>query len=251
MNQISPAPLSTADPVKEFLKLFDVTARYKHRLELFRDFVTLSAIAIHNGVRFNPSLEEEYLRIIKGYTREDVENITRLMAYLVQALEPEPGDVLGRLYMSLEFGSSHQGQFFTPDSVSRLMAGIQLGDMEKTLETQDYITLSEPACGAGGMILAVINHMISKGINPAHRVFVEAIDIDRTAALMCYIQLSLWNVPAEIIVGDCLRMEYREHWFTPAYVLNGWEARLNKAQSRHKDGESDGSTGRGAPPRPK
>jgi hypothetical protein len=226
MNQISRTSISSADPVKEFVKLFGITARYKHRYELFRDFITVSAIALHNGISFDQSREDEYLRIIKGYSREDVVNITRMMALLVQALDVEPADVLGQLYMSLEFGSSHHGQFFTPDGISRLMAGIQVADIDELLRTRDFIKLSEPACGAGGMILAVINTLVGKGIDPAKRIFVEAIDIDRTAALMCYIQLSLWNVPAEVIVGDCLRLDYREHWFTPAYHLNGWAARL-------------------------
>lgn len=216
----------TKGSTKPFLSMFDETARYKHRLEVFQDFVTVSAIAIQNAVAFSRKREDEYLRIIKQYKPEDVTRLTKLMAFLVEALDPEPRDVLGSIYMDLELGNVRQGQFFTPDSVSQLMAGIQLEDIEALLDDKPFITISEPACGAGGMILSVVAHLIAKGVNPAERIFVEAIDIDRTVALMAYIQFSLWHIPAEIIVGDCLRLDYRERWFTPAYHMNGWGRRL-------------------------
>jgi hypothetical protein len=45
---------------------------------------------------------------------------------------------------------------------------------------------------------------------------------------MCYTQLSLWNVPAEIIVGNTLSWEIREVWYTPAHHLGGWKHRLKR-----------------------
>lgn len=58
---------------------------------------------------------------------------------------------------------------------------------------------------------------------------VVAIDVDRRAALMCYLQLSLLGIPAEIIVGNALTLEIRERWFTPAHILGGWTWRLQRA----------------------
>ena len=43
---------------------------------------------------------------------------------------------------------------------------------------------------------------------------------------MAYIQFSLWNVPAEVIVGNSLSMELRERWLTPAHYLYDWDTRL-------------------------
>jgi hypothetical protein len=57
---------------------------------------------------------------------------------------------------------------------------------------------------------------------------VQCIDVDRNAALMCYTQLSLWNVPAEIIVGNTLSWEIREVWYTPAHHLGLWKYRLRR-----------------------
>ena len=52
--------------------------------------------------------------------------------------------------------------------------------------------------------------------------------MERLAALMCYIQLSLWNVPAEVIVGNTLSWEIREVWYTPAHHLGMWKHRLSR-----------------------
>ena len=69
------------------------------------------------------------------------------------------------------------------------------------------------------MVLSFVKEMISQKLNPANHLWVQCIDIDRTVALMCYVQLSLWNVPAQIIVGNTLSMELREQFFTLAHYL--------------------------------
>lgn len=46
---------------------------------------------------------------------------------LVELLNLELIDILGRLYMELEISSKDNGQFFTPDSVSLIMAKIVYG----------------------------------------------------------------------------------------------------------------------------
>jgi hypothetical protein len=219
--------LRTVDGQKRaFMSLFSGTARYHHRAEVFRDFVTLSAIALSNAVSKCPDKEDEYMRIINRYTGEDPKRMAQLLSIVVDGLEVGPEDFLGPLFMDLELGSSHWGQFYTPEPVAKLMAQLGMTDLDAELERKPFIRLSEPACGAGGMILPVVELLLRKGHNPAHRLWVQAIDVDRTASLMCYIQLSLWNVPAEVIVGNTLTLEVREVWHTPAYHLFGWKARL-------------------------
>jgi hypothetical protein len=50
--------------------------------------------------------------------------------------------------------------------------------------------------------------------------------VDRIAALMCYIQLPLWNIPAQVYVGNTLTLEFRERFFTPAHYLYGQREKL-------------------------
>lgn len=231
MGQIDRAKRRSAGPEKEFLRLFSETAPYRHRLELFHDIIDVFAIALHNPLYPDPDLENEYQRTISRYDEKDRLRIAELTACIVEALEVGPRDVLGSLFMNLELGNKHVGQFFTPFEVSRLMAAIQMGDITEKLKTQPFVSVSEPACGAGGMIMAVVDHLLTEGHDPAKVLFVQATDIDKTAARMCYIQLSLWNVPAEIVVGDVLRMEVRRVMYTPAYKLFGWAARLRESNT--------------------
>lgn len=78
------------------------------------------------------------------------------------------------------------------------------------------------------MVLAFVKQMQQSGHNPAQHLWVQAIDVDRLAALMCYVQLSLWHVPAEIIVGNTLSLEIREVWHTPAHILGNWTYKIRK-----------------------
>lgn len=224
----------------EFLKLFQNTARHRHRYDVFRDFVTLSAITLHNAM-FNPygvdawptiaqEREREYLKIIGSYDKQDREAFPLLFAHLVGMLDPEPRDILGPLYMELEVASKDQGQFFTPPELSELMARLSYGPELANLQ-KPFVTVAEPACGAGGMIMAFVKVMIENKLDPSRRMWTQCVDVDRLAALMCYVQLSLWNVPGEVIVGNSLSREMREVWFTPAHTFGLWNIRLKRQAS--------------------
>lgn len=208
-----------------FISSFNSIAKHRHRYEVFKDFVTMSAIAIHNAICKNEDLEKEYLDIVGKYKKEEVNGFCELLANFIELIDVEPADVLGSLYMELDLGNLNNGQFFTPHDISLLMAKLTYGDVLDDME-KPFVTLSEPACGAGGMVLAFVNEMLKKGLDPAQKLFCQCIDIDRLASLMCYLQLSLWNIPAEVVVGNTISMEFREVYYTPAYYLGDWKTRL-------------------------
>ena len=212
----SPHPIS-ADPVAGFQKLFMTVARYRHRHEVFRDFVAAFAISLHNGAGApSPALEREYHEIMTRYERADCERFSTLAAFVITALQPEPRDILGPIFMGLDLGNNWRGQFFTPHGISKMMAAIAQGNITETIKGGGLVSISEPACGAGGMILAAAGRVIEAGFDPAKTMRVHAVDTDRTAALMCYIQCALWNIPTTVVVGDSLTLEVRETWLTPA-----------------------------------
>jgi len=227
----------TATRKKEFINGFDRLARKYDRHKVFADIITASAISIQNSMRHwmpeqrYQSLENEYLSIVQRYTREETELICRLFALTVQMMEENgmPEDVLGPLYMELELGNGNVGQFFTPPEIAEMMAQISYGDALESME-KPFIKLEEPACGAGCMILAFAKVMQSKGHSINERLWVQAIDVHRTTALMCYVQMSLWHLPGRVIVGNSLSMEVREVFYTPAHFLGNWERKLSGAQ---------------------
>ncbi len=216
-----------------FLKQFNALAQHRRRYEVFRDFVTLSAISLNNvmepDAERKEALEAEYMGIIRTYSHDEALGFAELLGLVVNMLEPTPQDVLGGLYMELDLGNDRAGQFFTPNSISQFMA--RLNGVEPPAG-QNFVRVCEPACGAGGMVLAIAQVLIESGKNPATAMWAYCQDIDRAGALMCFIQLSLWNIPAAVIVGDTLANEVRECFYTPAHHLGAWEYRLARADRR-------------------
>ncbi len=129
------------------------TARYHHRYEVFRDFVQMAARAVHNQVVFSQPLEDEYLSLVKQYERDDVNRMGKLLGILRCGLglqQPIYDDVLGRIFMNLELGDAHRGQFFTPFHISRMMAMLSVNDLESRLKQAPFLTVGEPAWGFEG-----------------------------------------------------------------------------------------------------
>jgi hypothetical protein len=60
------------------------------------------------------------------------------------------------------------------------------------------------------------------GFNPCSQMVATAIDIDAKCAHMCYLQMSLYGIPAVIIHGNTLTCQEYSRWYTPVYLLNGW-----------------------------
>lgn len=206
----------------------------RHRLhKVFSDFCELAALAVSNSVDLvhREAREARYMQIVGEYERDEVQRFPQLLAVLVDWLECGLDDCLGKLFMSLELGDSFKGQFFTPFELSRLMAGLTFGGAREAIERQGFVTVSEPACGAGGMLLAAADALQAQGINYQQAMHATAVDVDATAVHMAYVQLSLAHVPAIIVHGNSLSLAEWGHWFTPAHILGGWDHRL-RAQRR-------------------
>lgn len=205
---------------------------FRHDLHgLFSDCMETAAIALSNSVDYasRDAREKRYLDIVGRYMRDVVDIFPKVLGEIVLALEAAPGDLLGAVYTELELQSAARGQFFTPYDICRAMAEMTLGDQERLtrlIERDGFVRAAEPACGAGAMIIALAEAMRVQGINYQQHLHVTAVDIDRRAAHMAYIQFTLMHIPAVVIVGNSLSLEMHDHWYTPAHILGGWSAKL-------------------------
>ncbi|EFK7798840.1 SAM-dependent DNA methyltransferase, partial [Escherichia coli] len=176
--------------------------------------------------------EQKYLRIVSGYEKQDVINMAHLLAHVIEGLEQGFCDFLGSVFMQLDLGDTCRGQFFTPWSVASMMAQMQLGNVKALFENTPFITLREPACGAGSMILAMADTLNRSGYPAYRRMWVSATDIDPLAAGMAYIQLSLCGVAGEVVIGNSLCNERRRVLLTPGHYLGNWSYRLRHSQEQ-------------------
>ena len=196
-----------------------------------RDFFELSAISIRNTVDLtkHDEYEKRYLNTAKQYSKEQLGIFANCLGLFMGEINAaingsgEFRDFAGEIYMDSGTNNGKAGQFFTPYHVSHVIAASTLNRDEveaRFNEDPDHvITLYEPTCGAGGLVVASIDVLNRMGVNYAWNVFVDCGDIDPRCVHMTYLTLSLLGVPAVVRLGDALMMDYREAWFTPAYLF--------------------------------
>lgn len=222
------------DYIKEFISKLSNLDRSRSISTVFNDFLTLSYCSLAQTVYRSDNLEQRYLNIIKTYTKKQAEEFSKLLAFLVLGLEQAPQDFLGQVFMSLNLGSQANGQYFTPYSVCKFMAEINFTEIE-TIQNNQLITLSEPCCGSGGIIIAFAETLKEQGYNYQHQLFVEVIDIDETCFKMACIQLSILGIPARVMLGDTLAWKFQKVLYTPLYFVNGFEYKLKRQQQEQKN----------------
>lgn len=230
---------------KEFIKLLEKVAYGHSQWNVFSDFLQLSALSlsnssdvyhIMNGEKTWNEREENYLQIVNKYNEQERKLFPQMLAELVfeleDACESRYVDVLGEIFHEMNFHDKWKGQFFTPQSVSDMMGAMVIDDsaVKAKINERGFITINEPCCGAGSIILGAMNAMKELNLNPCKQALIYATDIDLRCVCMCYIQLSLYGVPAVVMQKDALSDKvYNAPFFTPVYVLDGWSLKSRLA----------------------
>lgn len=176
---------------------------------VFADFCRMAACAVSVLAR-----EDEYLKIAANYSRDELSDFSQSLALLVQEMESKPfTDVLGPFYLEVAAHSSKQarGEFFTPPELSRAMARMLI-DVDSVKSAGRPITVAEPACGSGGMVLAVAELFAPDSVDLLR---VTCQDINPVAADMCYLNTTLWGIPAQILLGNTLGTTLSGSWKNP------------------------------------
>lgn len=208
---------------------------YRYDLNtLFSDCIEMMALAVSNSVdvTYWQEREDRYMKLTERYDKEMLSTFTNVLAEITLALEEAPGDIMGEVFHALELHNKHRGQFFTPYNVCSLMAKIVCDPKQakQTIDQQGFISVHEPAVGAGAMIIAMAETLREEGINYQQTMHVQAVDIDRKAVHMAYVQFSLLHIPAVLIRGDSIAMTCEEVWLTPAHILGRWTSKLKEAK---------------------
>ena len=230
---------------KEFQKIFNRLCERKYAWQAWSDFVETAAISIANCCELRPEVkrdrETRYRAIISDYTQKEQELFPQMLAVLVAALErSDEQDFLGEMFMALELGNHWKGQFFTPYCVCKAMAGFSGDDAGEKVRDKGFVALCDPACGAGATLIAARTRLAQMRIGGSQAWFVGQ-DIDRTAAMMCYVQLSLLGCAGYVVVADTLNnpvtgnllwpdvREGQDIWFLPMNFMDpAWVIRLGR-----------------------
>lgn len=181
--------------------------------------------------------EDAYMRTIGRWPKDVVrQTMPAVHGLAMRALNEGGVDFWGCLAGELGSLNTHLGQFFTPYDLCRLSAAITLGDSPFEGRTRRYITVAEPACGSGAMLLAAADHLCGLGYNPADALWVDATDVSPLAYHMCYLTLTCAGVPGVVRLGNSLTLEVTEERLTHQGILfvqkHGWPGRFPRRRKR-------------------
>ena len=224
---------------KKFIKALEKLSYRYSTWKVWTDFIELTAILISNARELRNDIrlarENQYQNLFDMYTTEEQALFVDMFACLMESYMENPAqDFLGSLYMGLDFGNGWKGQFFTPWHVAEMMAKMNFSsDTEAELTEKGYVSVCDPTCGSGVMLLAFANAFKTvTGKDFTDKVLFVGQDLDPVVAKMCYIQLSLIGAAGYVKIGNALTDPITtcdmgdDIWFTPKYFTSTWIDKL-------------------------
>lgn len=225
-NNLCPYPIPKIDDIVKDIE------KASYEVDTFRfvsDLFECGAIAISNAVDLvqKDEREERYLQIIRSYKPDQQKKLAEIFAKVYALLasvvydDGRLNDNIGEIFMRCNLGNKSAGQFFTPYHISECMARAIIDETLVKEKTADdgILTVNDPCCGGGGMLMAALDVLQCLGINYARNCFMEANDIDLRCVHMTYLQLALAGVPAIVRHQNTLARECWSVWYTPAYLF--------------------------------
>ena len=195
--------------IKDFVKyLTEVSDNHgikqEERLDAFCDFIiNLFSTDSYKKEGFKPDVA----------TPENVDYmfLVGLWAGMVSE-EMEMGnafDLFGQLYEQmflLKSKASSNGQFFTPDSLCRLMADITDSDVEEKECNGGLVRVNDCACGSARTLLAHFMAKTREDHALAGRYYYEAADIDLPTCKMAACNMMIHGMQGKVVCQDQLSL---------------------------------------------
>ena len=111
--------------------------------------------------------------------------------------------------------------------------------LTQEIKDKGWISVNDPACGAGALLVAFANVCRKNDINYQTQVLFVAQDIDYLVGMMCYLQMSLLGMPGYVVIGDTLVSPGTSYdrrglipadngniWYTPMLRRSVWQYRI-------------------------
>lgn len=167
----------------------NLSGKYR-KSEIFTDFLDYIVYLIRTD-----KADKQIERLQQRYSDEEFREFIRLFELLGSA-SLDYYDALGDFFMEY-VSMGHNGQFFTPDSICKLLARM-------TMDENTTGAISDPAAGAGRTLLAAAS------INP-HLEFVGA-DLDPNCVKMCLINFWMNSLNGWVVCMNTLTMDVYQTW---------------------------------------
>ena len=195
--------------IKEFVKYLNEVSdnhgiKQEERLDAFCDFIiSLFSTDSYKKDGFKPSVSTQgnldYM-VLVGLWADMVSN------------EMEKGnsfDLFGQLYEQmflLKSKASSNGQFFTPDSLCKLMADITDDGVEEKVSHIGPVIVNDPACGSARTLLAHFMDKTREDHALAGMYYYEAADIDLPTCKMAACNMMIHGLQGKVVCQDQLSL---------------------------------------------
>ena len=205
---------------KDIIKIiYSISGKYS-AYEVFTDWIRCCSISISNSCQLIHNKiwqerEQIYIDTMRKYLPDERQKFVEMYALLAETLKTEMSDILGEIYMESDMGSKAAGQFFTPFHLSAACAELVIPELDGT----GKISINEPSCGGGGMIIAAALILKKRGYDYKRVMEVVAQDLDWKGVYMCYLQLSLLGISAICVQGDTLSEPYIPRVTEKSHIL--------------------------------
>ena len=196
-----------AKDIKQFVKyLTEVSDNHgikqEERLDAFCDFIiSLFSTDSYKPEGFKPDVvtpeNEDYIALVSLWCGMVAEEMEKGNSF----------DLFGQLYEQmflLKSKASANGQFFTPDSLCRLMSDITDADVEEKVSHIGPVIVNDPACGSARTLLAHFMDKTREDHALAGMYYYEAADIDLPTCKMAACNMMIHGMQGKVVCQDQL-----------------------------------------------
>lgn len=215
------------DKQKEFIKLLNRLADSGHRnvFDVFRDAVGAMACACEQLSLHAEEREARYKSIMEGYGKDERETFAEAFSVVVEGLECRRTSFLGPVLEEIGAANVRNGQFLTPAAVSDLMARVTAPDAAARHRPGEVVTLHDPACGAGVLMISQAEYLVKEGV-PPRDIYIVTGDVDMRGCDITFVELTLLGYAARVEQRNALTMQLMSPpRYTSAYYMYGTQWR--------------------------
>ena len=220
---------------KQFIKLLNHLADSGHRsvFDVFRDVVGAMACACEQMSLHAAEREERYKSIMAAYGEDERRTFAEAFAVVVEGLEARRASFLGPVLEEVGAANVRNGQFLTPVSVSDLMARITAPAAAARHQPGELVTLYDPACGAGVLMISQAENLVREGV-PPRDIYIVTGDVDLRGCDITFVELTLLGYAARVEQRNALTMQLMSPpRYTVGYYMYGTQWREGKNQPRN------------------
>ena len=195
--------------IKEFVKYLNEVSdnhgiKQEERLDSFCDFIiSLFSTDSYNTGGFRPAIatpeNRDYIMLVSLWCEMVSDEMDKGRFF----------DLFGQLYEQmflLKSKASSNGQFFTPDSLCKLMADIADAGVEEKVSHIGPVIVNDPACGSARTLLAHFMDKTREDHALAGMYYYEAADIDLPTCKMAACNMMIHGLQGKVVCQDQLSL---------------------------------------------